>query len=135
MIDRHALAALLLRLSLGVMYLAHGLTKLLVFTPAGTAKFFASLGLPGWFAYPTMAAEIAGGLLLLAGIRTREVAVVLVPVLAGALIFAHARNGWSFAAPGGGWEYPAFLIAASLVLALLGDGAFALGRRHAGGAS
>jgi hypothetical protein len=37
-------------------------------------------------------------------------------------------NGWVSTAPGYGWEYPAFLIAASVVLALLGDGAYTLRR-------
>ncbi len=50
----------------------------------------------------------------------------LTPALLGAIIFAHAGNGWVFTAAGGGWEYPAFLFVASLALALIGDGAFAL---------
>jgi putative oxidoreductase len=48
-----------------------------------------------------------------------------VPILIGAL-YVHAGNGWLFTAKNGGWEYPLFLIAASLVQALLGDGAYAL---------
>ena len=48
-----AYAAMLLRLALGTMFLSHGLLKVLVITPAGTAGFFASLGLPAWLAYPT----------------------------------------------------------------------------------
>ena len=43
-------AALLLRIALGVMFLAHGLTKLLVFTLPGTAQFFAKIGFAGWLA-------------------------------------------------------------------------------------
>ena len=70
-------AALLLRLSLGTMFLAHGLLKVMVFTPAGTAGFFNSLGLPSWLAYATIVAEILGGLLLIAGIRSRLVALAL----------------------------------------------------------
>ena len=38
----------------------------------------------------------------------------------------HAGNGWVFSAPNGGWEYPLFLIVVSLVVALLGDGRYAL---------
>ncbi|HXK56458.1 MAG TPA: DoxX family membrane protein, partial [Gammaproteobacteria bacterium] len=45
-----AYAALLLRTALGTMFVAHGLLKILVFTPAGTVAFFSSLGVPGWFA-------------------------------------------------------------------------------------
>ena len=119
-------AALLLRLSLGIMFVAHGLLKVFVFTPAGTVGFFASLGLPGWLAYATIGAEVIGGLLLISGIYTRQVALALVPVLLGAL-WVHSGNGWLFSAENGGWEYPLFLAMAALVQALLGDGAFSLG--------
>ncbi len=67
-----ALGAALLRVSLGVMYLAHAvLLKLLTFGLAGTAGYFASIGLPGWLAYATFAAEAAGGVLLLLGVQAR----------------------------------------------------------------
>jgi putative oxidoreductase len=122
-----ALGATLLRVSLGVMYLAHSvLLKLLTFGLAGTAGYFESIGLPGWLAYLTFAAEAAGGVLLVVGVQARWVALALVPALFGAIIWAHAGNGWVFTAPGGGWEYPAFLIAATLALVLIGDGALAL---------
>jgi len=119
-------AALVLRLTLGVMFVAHGLLKVLVFTPAGTAGFFASLGLPGWLAYPTMGAEILGGLLLIAGVQTRLVAMALIPILLGSL-WVHSGNGWLFSNEHGGWEYSAFLSMSALVQALLGDGAWSLG--------
>ncbi len=69
-------------------------------------------------------------MLLVLGIGSRWVALALLPVLAGAA-WVHAGNGWVFSAPNGGWEYPVFLIAASLVQALLGDGRYALGNRIA----
>ena len=124
------LAALLLRVSLGVMYLAHSVVlKLLTFGLAGTAGFFTSIGLPGWLAYLTFAAEAVGGAMLVLGVQTRLVALALIPTLLGAIIWVHAPNGWVFSSKGGGWEYPLFLIAASVVLSLLGDGAYAVGRR------
>lgn len=119
-------AALVLRVSLGLMYVAHSLVlKYFVFSLPGTAQFFESLGLPGGLAYVTFWAELLGGLALVAGIGTRVVALALIPVLAGAT-WVHAGNGWVFSAANGGWEYPVFLIAASLVLVLLGDGRYAL---------
>jgi putative oxidoreductase len=119
-------AALLLRLALGLMFLAHGLTKLLVFTPAGTAGFFQSVGFPGFLAYPVIAFEILGGLMLIVGILPRWVAALAtVQLLAASSV--HWGNGWQFAAPnGGGWEYPVFLAVSAAALALLGDGAYAL---------
>ena len=119
-------AALALRVSLGVMFIAHSLIlKYFIYTLPGTAQFFESLGLPAALAYLTFWAELIGGVLLVAGVASRWVALALVPILAGAA-WAHAGNGWVFSAENGGWEYPVFLIAASLVLALLGDGRFAL---------
>jgi putative oxidoreductase len=114
-------AAVVLRTTLGAMFIAHALLKYYVFTVPGTVKFFESLGLPGPLAYVTIAAELIGGVMLVAGIRTRIVAVALLPFVIGAT-WAHAGNGWSFSAPNGGWEYPAFLTIATLVTALLGNG-------------
>jgi len=120
--------AFLLRVTLGVMYLAHSVVlKLMTFGLPATAAFFESLGLPAILAYVVFAAETVGGVLLIAGIWSRYVALGLVPVLLGA-IWTHADNGWVFSGAGGGWEYPVFLVVVSAVVALLGDGAFALGR-------
>ena len=118
-------AALGLRLALGIMFLAHGLTKVFVFTPAGTAGFFQSIGFPGFLAYPVMAFEVLGGLLLVLGVFTRPIAILAVIQLFVAST-VHFGNGWSFGNQGGGWEYPIFLTVTALALALLGEGAFAL---------
>jgi putative oxidoreductase len=118
-------AATLLRIGLGAMFVAHALLKHFVFTLPGTVEFFQSLGLPGLLAHATFWAELIGGLLILAGVQARWVALALVPILLGAT-WVHAGNGWLFSAPNGGWEYPAFLSIAALSLALIGDGKFAL---------
>ena len=117
--------ALVLRLALGTMFIAHAGLKYFVFTLPGTAQFFQSLGLPGALAYFTFAAELIGGVLILLGVYGRWVSAALIPILLGAL-WAHAGNGWVFTAPNGGWEYPAFLAAAALAHALIGDGSYAL---------
>jgi putative oxidoreductase len=121
------LAAFVLRVSLGIMYLAHSVVlKLMTFGLAGTAHFFVAVGLPAWLAYLTFAAEAGGGALLILGVQTRWIAIALMPALLGAIIWVHGANGWVFTAPNGGWEYPAFLLIASVVQFLLGDGAYAL---------
>jgi putative oxidoreductase len=133
MIDRNTApyGALVLRVALGVMFLAHSLyLKLVVFTLPGTVKFFESLGLPAYATHLTIAAEAIGGVMLILGFRTRYAAAALVPVLLGAT-WVHWKNGWLFTNTGGGWEYPLFLAAATVVQALLGDGACALGARVA----
>ncbi len=120
-------AALLLRLSLGGLFLAHAGLKAFVFTPAGTAQFFAQVGLPGWLALPTILAETLGGIALILGFGTRIVSLALLPVLLGAIATVHGGAGFFFTNPNGGWEFPAFWAVALLVQAGLGDGAFALG--------
>ena len=77
------LAATILRVSMGVLFLAHAGLKLFIFTPAGTVGYFASLGLPGPLAYPVIAAELLGGVALILGVWTRWVSLALVPVLLG----------------------------------------------------
>ena len=124
-------AATVLRLSLGIMYLSHGLLKLIVFTPEGTSGFFASIGLPAFFGPLTMAVEIGAGIALIMGIYSCWVAAALIPVLIGSIVLVHGTSGWLFSNQGGGWEYPAFLIAASIAQFLLGDGSFALKRPKA----
>lgn len=128
--QRIAYAALTLRLSLGVMLLAHGLMKVLVFTLPGTAQFFGSVGFPGWLAYVVVALEIGGGILLLLGVATRITALAMIPIMLGAMS-VHWANGWVFSAPNGGWEYPALLAILMVVQALLGPGAYALGAARA----
>jgi putative oxidoreductase len=125
MTDSKDIGAFVLRLALGVMYIAHAMLKIVVFTPAGTAAFFASQGFPAWTAHAVIVAELAGGILLVLGVQVRLVVLALVPVLAGALL-VHLPNGWVFSAANGGWEYPAFLIVASIAQALLGAGAYAV---------
>lgn len=115
----------LLRVSLGVMWIAHALLKLFVFTLPGTAQFFASIGYPGFLAYPVFAVELLGGIALVLGIYARQVALALVPVMAVAAS-VHFGNGWVHTSPNGGWEYPVFLVVASIALWLLGDGAWTL---------
>jgi putative oxidoreductase len=117
--------ALLLRVSLGVMFIAHAYLKIAIFTMPGFAGFLGQVGLPQIFAWPIVLAEIAGGVALIIGFHARVVSVALLPILLGALAI-HAPNGWLFTAPNGGWEYPAFLAVAALTVALVGEGAFAL---------
>jgi putative oxidoreductase len=128
-------AALLLRLTLGFLFLAHLSLKLFVFTPAGTAKFFGSLGLPSELAYVIMIGEALGGIALILGIWTRVVAIAATPILLGAIFTVHGPAGFWFTNPHGGWEYPAFWTVALVVQALLGDGIYALRMPRAGGAA
>jgi putative oxidoreductase len=121
----------LLRVSLGLMFIAHSaVLKYFVYTLAGTAQFFESIGLPGVLAYVVFWMEALGGLALVLGVGTRVVSAALVPVLVGAT-WAHAGNGWVFRNANGGWEYPLYLTVLAAAQVLLGEGAFALSRIRA----
>jgi putative oxidoreductase len=115
----------LLRVALGVMFIAHAWLKVSVFTIPGFAGFLEQVGFPGYMAWPVVLLEAAGGLAIILGVYSRWVAAALIPVLVGALS-VHVGNGWLFTAPNGGWEYPAFLVVVAATLVLSGDGAFAL---------
>ena len=125
------LAATILRVSMGVLLLAHAGLKLFIFTPAGTVGYFASLGLPGPLAYLVIAAELFGGIALILGVYSRWVSLALVPILLGSIYVPHGAAGFFFSNEGGGWEFPAFWAVTLVVQALLGDGAFALKRSRA----
>lgn len=119
-------AVLLLRLCLAALFVAHAMLKVRVFTIPGTVSYFRSLGLPGWFAYVTIAAELGGAAALLFGIWPRYAALVLVPLMLGTIVTVHGKKGWLFSNQDGGWEFPAFWAAALFCVFLLGDGRFAL---------
>jgi putative oxidoreductase len=124
--NRNELGALVLRLSLGTIFIAHSLyLKLVVFTLPGTAQFFASIGLPGYLAYLVFAGEAVGGVALVLGVYARFAALALVPIALGAT-WAHLGAGWLFSNQGGGWEYPLFLSLALVVQYLVGDGRYTL---------
>jgi putative oxidoreductase len=123
--DNADYAAAALRISSGTLFLAHGWMKVSVFTIPGTVAFFESLGLPGFLAYLTIFAELAGGIALILGVGTRLVSLALIPVLLG-VTWAHSGFGWSFTNDGGGWEFPLFWAVVQTAIAVLGRGAFAL---------
>lgn len=116
----------LLRVSLGILFLAHVALKVFVFTIPGFVSYFASLHLPAVMAYGTIALEAFGGLALVLGIYAPWVSIPLALEMFGTIVMVHGANGWLFTNKGGGWEYPAFWAVALVVLSLLGDGALAL---------
>ena len=114
-----------LRAALGVMFISHAYLKLFTFTVPGFEGFLTKLGYPAALAWPIILAELIGGLAILIGFYGRWVQVAVLPVLVGAVL-VHLPNGWVFNAPNGGWEYPAFLVAAAVTHILAGEGAFAV---------
>jgi putative oxidoreductase len=119
-------AALLLRVSMGILFLAHAQLKIFAFGIDGTVGFFASLGFPAIVAYATIALEVIGGIALIVGFYASWFALPLAAEIVGTIVTVHGKNGWLFGNKGGGWEYPAFWAVALIVLFLLGDGAWAV---------
>ena len=122
---RPDIAALLLRSTLGLTLLAHGLLKIFVFTLPGAAGFFESVGFPGWAAYIVAPLEIVSGVALIIGLQSRIAALCALPVLLGALT-VHARNGWVFTSPNGGWEFPAVLVLMAACVVFSGGGPYSV---------
>lgn len=122
--------AMLLRLGLGVMWIAHALLKWFLFTIPGFASWLASQGIPAFMAWPVFLLELTGGVMILIGFYGRYISAILVPVMLVAT-WTHISNGWLHTSEGGGWEYPMFLVLASIVHVLLGDGRFAMHTKQA----
>ncbi len=124
------LGTALLRISLGIIYLAHSVyLKLFVFTLPGTVAYFESIGLHAAIAYATFLVEAVAGLALVLGYQSRLAALSLLPFALGAT-WAHSGAGWVFNAEGGGWEYPLFLVVTLTVVALQGNGALSIQDRY-----
>jgi putative oxidoreductase len=119
---------LLLRIAVGVVFIAHGWQKLFVFGHAGVTGALASLGIPfpGLNAVLVTAAEFGGGLFLLAGVATRAAAAVVAFAMAVAVVAAHLSHG--FFAPAG-VEYPLTLLLANVALVMTGAGRYSLDAR------
>lgn len=102
-------AALLLRIGLGLLFLAHGNLQIRVYGLPTEAKYFRSIGLPGHLVYLTAAMQLAGGIARVTGVYARFAALLLLPIIVGTIVTVHASKGWLFTNKDGGWEYPAFL--------------------------
>jgi len=119
------LAALSLRVGLGIMWIAHALLKWFVFSIDGFAGWLESQGIPSFMAWPVFLLELIGGLLILVGFYGRYASAILLPVMLVAA-WTHIPNGWLHTNQGGGWEYPIFLTIASFTHFLLGDGSYSI---------
>jgi putative oxidoreductase len=118
-------AALLLRVTMGLLFLAHAFVwKIWTAGMVHVVPWFVSQGYPAWFAWFVTALEAAGGIALILGWRTRWVALALALLMAG-IVRQQFGNGWIYTSTHGGWEYPAFWTVALIVQAMLGPGALA----------
>lgn len=135
-----SIGPLILRVVVGIVFMAHGAQKLFGGFGGsgleGTAGFFASVGLvPGYLmALLAGSAEFFGGFALVVGLLVRPAAVALAFAMLVAIFAVHWGKG--FFSSKGGWEYALTLCAASLSLLFSGAGRASLdgamsGRRDA----
>jgi len=117
----------LLRAGIGGIFVAHGIQKLAVFGISGLAGFMAQLGipLPTLSAVAVTAAELGGGLALVAGLFTRWAALPIAFSMVVAAVTVHLQAG--FFLPNGA-EYVLALFVATVALALTGSGTFSVDR-------
>jgi len=118
------LGMLLLRLSVGAVFVAHGWAKFA--SMADTIGFFGQLGMPAVLAYVVATIELLGGLALIIGIYTDIAALLLAVVMAVALVYVKMikfKAGFV-----GGYEYDLVLLAANLTIVFVGTGSHTVRR-------
>ncbi len=135
------LAILVLRLVIGITFILHGGQKLFGLFGGdglnGTAGFFASLGAnPGsLWAVVVGVVEFFGGIALVVGLLSRLASLALIVDMVAAVIFFKVPSGfYFFEGPHPSWEYNLTMIAALLVLVLIGAGRFSASRMVASNA-
>ena len=123
---------LVLRVSLGIVFIAHGYLKVFTFGLKHAMEVFEAHTvwhinmIPGWVALPSAAIEWVGGILLILGVKTRLITPFLAAVAFGAGA-VHFENGWNYTSkPDGGWEYGIFLCLCCIVVFLVGPGKYTL---------
>jgi len=126
---RIALGLTILRIVVGVVFIAHGSQKLFVFGIHGVVGGFTQMGVP----LPSITAplvaiiEFVGGIALVLGLFTRVFAILLAIDMLGAIVLVHFRGG--FFLPNG-FEFALTLLAANTALAVSGPGDYAIDTRR-----
>ncbi|HEV2054041.1 MAG TPA: DoxX family membrane protein [Methylomirabilota bacterium] len=120
--------ALVLRVVLGVVYIAHAYLALVVMGPAKVVEYQRAMHIPlpeigVWY---LIVAHGLGGILLILGLLVRWAALANIPIMAGALWFVHLQQGFFIFGSKFGYEYVLVMLGATIAQALLGAGAFTL---------
>ncbi len=127
--DAANLALVILRLTCGLMIMAHGYNHIFGGGKIeGTARWFASLGMKPGILHAWLASiiELGAGALLVVGFLTPLAAAGLLAVMVVALVTNHRKNGFFIFRKGEGWEYVGFIAMTALALGTLGAGEWSL---------
>ncbi|MBO1112854.1 DoxX family protein [Bordetella petrii] len=118
---------LILRLSLGILVLMHGLAKLSGGV-GGIAGMLSSHGLPGFLAYGAYIGEVVGPLLVILGLYSRLGALFIAINMIVAILLVHTAQ-LSGVTQQGGWalELQGMFLFSALAVAFMGAGRFAVG--------
>jgi putative oxidoreductase len=124
-------ALLVLRVTLGIIMLAHGYQKLFVYGFGGITQGFAQMGvpMPGITGPLVTLLEFFGGIALIIGLLTRLAALGFVIDMLGAFALVHIKNGFFMPT---GFEFVLMLLGASIAVMLGGPGDFSVDAMIAG---
>ncbi|MBB1059766.1 DoxX family protein [Marilutibacter spongiae] len=126
---QHDIGKLVLRVTLGLLVLLHGVAKLKG-GMGGIVGLVESHGLPGFLAYGVLVGEVLAPLMLVIGYHARIGAVLVALNMVFAIVLVHmgqlddlnGQGGWAL-------ELQAMFLAAAVALALLGPGRFSANQR------
>jgi putative oxidoreductase len=133
-------AALFMRLALGLVFFPHGAQKVLGwfggYGAGATIQFFAKMGMPPVLTILVMAAELGGSVLLIVGFLTRLAAFGVGCVMLGAIVLVHGKVGffmnWAGSQKGEGFEYHVLALGLAIALLIKGGGALSVDGALAG---
>jgi uncharacterized membrane protein YphA (DoxX/SURF4 family) len=108
-----------IRLGLAAVFITHGALKLA--SVAGVMAMFVKLGMPGWLGVAVGIVELLGGAAMLVGAYMKYAGYALAAIMVGAILTMKWKMGFS-----GGWEFEFMLLVASLGMAWLGAGEYAV---------
>lgn len=121
------LGATLLRVVLGLIFVAHGISKFQM-SLGNVSGFFQSVGVPGWVAYVTAFVEVIGGVLMILGLFTRYVSIAFGVVMLGAIFTIKLQYGLMGDGQASGYELELMLLIVSAYFALNGEQGYSLDR-------
>ena len=126
MLQRSEIGKLMLRISVGVLILFHGMNKI-IYGLGGVKHLLSEAGLPQFLAYSVYIGEVIVPIFLILGLYARVASLLLAFNMAVAILLAHGGSMFALSKHGGlVIELPLFYLIASLIIYTLGSGRYAV---------